>query len=110
MATDYPHDDDGEALKRVAADGNDMSKPMPIDFTVVVPDEDSARAVAGVAAAAGYDPDIDYDGEADEWIVEATKTMLATYENVVGAQAELGALTSPHGGEVDGWGTFGNND
>jgi len=110
MAPDYPDDDDGEALKRVAADGNDLSRPMPIDFTVVVPDEVPGRRVAAEAEAAGYVPEVYHDDEVDEWVVELTKDMIATYENVVGAQAELGALAAPYGGEVDGWGTFGNKE
>jgi regulator of RNase E activity RraB len=36
--------------------------------------------------------------------------MLATYTNVVRSQEELQALAEPYGGEVDGWGTFGNKD
>jgi hypothetical protein len=33
---DYPDDADGDALRRVAADGSDMSKPMEVDFMLSV--------------------------------------------------------------------------
>lgn len=37
----YPNDADGDALRRVAGAGSDMSKPMDIDFAVAAPDEDA---------------------------------------------------------------------
>jgi regulator of RNase E activity RraB len=106
----FPNDADGDALRRVAADGNDLTKPMTIDFTVVVPDEASATSVARAARSAGYETAIDLDEESDESICVCTKLMLATYDNVLRAQEELQELAAPYGGEVDGWGTFGNND
>jgi hypothetical protein len=33
---DYPNDADGDALRRIANDGSDMSQPMEVDFTVDV--------------------------------------------------------------------------
>ncbi len=87
-----------------------MSKPMDIDFAVAVPDEPSARRVAQVVAGHGYAPKPAYDDEDDAWTVYCTKWMLATYEGVVAAQAELDGLSKPFGGFSDGWGTFGNSD
>jgi hypothetical protein len=105
---EYPDDADGDALRNVAESGADMSRPMVIDFSVEVPDERSARRVAEVAAPAGFDPSLFHDDESDSWSVYCAKEMLATYETVVGAQADLNRLVQPHGGHCDGWGTFGN--
>jgi hypothetical protein len=105
--TDYPKDDDGDALRRVAADGADMSAPMDIDFFVAVPDEAAGRAVATSADARGYRTSVDRD-EDGAWTCYCTRSMLATYDGVVAAQKELGELARPHGGSPDGWGTFGN--
>jgi regulator of RNase E activity RraB len=106
----FPNDADGDALRRLAADGNDLSQPMAIDLTVVLPDGQSAQSLAQAAMAAGYDASIDRDEEFDEWTCTCTMQMLATYTNVVRSQEELQALAEPDGGEVDGWGTFGNKD
>lgn len=103
----YPNDADGDALRRVAHDGSDMSKPMDIDFAVAAPDETSARAIAKAAATRGYRTDVDRD-EAGPWSCYCTRRMIASYEAVVAAQAELDALSRPLGGYADGWGTFGN--
>jgi regulator of RNase E activity RraB len=105
---DYPDDDDGDALRKVAEAGADMTRPMVIEFSIDAADERSARNIAELVEARGFDPSIsDNDGGAS-WSVYCAKSMLATYEGVVAVQAELNALVAAHGGECDGWGTFGN--
>jgi hypothetical protein len=104
----YPDDADGDALRKVAEGGADMSRPMVIEFSVDVPDERAARRVAEVVAPAGFDPSLFHDDETDSWSVYCAKEMLATHENVIDVQSELNRLLQPHGGHCDGWGTFGN--
>jgi hypothetical protein len=58
---DYPHDADGDALRRLAADGSDMSKPMEIDFAVAVPNEAVGSAIAEQARARGYEVEVVLD-------------------------------------------------
>jgi hypothetical protein len=108
MSTSYPNDADGDALRNVEESGADMSRPMIIDFSVEVPDERTARRVAEIVAAHGFDPSISEDDDSDSWSVYCSKSMLATYEGVVAVQVELNELLSPHGGICDGWGSFGN--
>jgi hypothetical protein len=81
---------------------------MDIEFAIAVPNEASARAVAAAVELHGYQPSLDHDDEDDGWSVYCTKRMLATYEGVVAAQAELDKLSHPFGGYSDGWGSFGN--
>lgn len=85
-----------------------MSRPMVIEFSVDVPDERAARRVAEVVAPVGFYPSIFRHDETDSWSVYCAKEMLATYEAVVDVQSELNRLLQPHGGQCDGWGTFGN--
>ncbi len=106
---DYPNDADGEALRRIAADGSDMSEPMEIDVTVVVPDESSGRAIALLAAERGYTTSVDRDDDGS-WTCTCTRSMIATYDAVIAAQRELDELARPNGGRTDGWGTFGNGN
>lgn len=110
MALDYPNDADGDALKRVADGGSDMSKPMDIDFTVAVPSEAIGRQLAVVAERCGYRPRLDQDEEDGSWSVYCTRKMLASYQGIAAAQAELDELSRPLGGYSDGWGTFGNKE
>jgi hypothetical protein len=108
MKHDYPNDADGDALRRVAACGNDMSRPMDIDYFVVPPDPSSGRAIAEAASRAGYRTELVEDDEDGSLTCYCTKRMLATYEGVIQAQQELDELSGPLGGCTDGWGTFGN--
>ncbi len=85
-----------------------MAKPMEIDFTVDVPSAITGKAIPERAALLGYRTKVAHDAEEDAWACYCTKVMRATYDGVVGAQAELDAISAPFGGHCDGWGTFGN--
>ena len=104
----YPQDADGDALRKVAAHGADMSRPMIIDFSVDASNEEVATSVASLVTSRGYDPKIYHDDESGNWSVYCSRSMLATYEGVVAAQDELNALLQSLGAVCDGWGTFGN--
>jgi len=108
MSTTYPRDADGDALRRVVDSGADMSRPMVIDFSVKVPDEKTARHLAELVEARGFDPSISENDGSSSWSVHCSKSMLATYDGVVAVQAELNVLAAFHGGLCEGWGTFGN--
>ena|SRR5260370_13467950 len=109
MSETYPNDADGDALRRVASTGIDMSCPMDIDFFVTVPDREAGDAVAELATRTGYHTKLVHDEEDDAWDCYCTKTMLATYDCVVDAQLELDELSRPFGGHSDGWGTSGKS-
>ena len=109
MADDFPHDADGEALRRIAEDGSNLSKPMFINFQVVVPDEESAKGLASIAGKLGYHVSIYESPDCDlPWTCECSSRMLATYETVIAIQEELAEISVQFGGHPDGWGTFGN--
>jgi hypothetical protein len=110
----YPNDADGDALRTVAENGADMSRPMLVDFMVAVSSSAAAESIARAARPLGYDAkvvrDTDDDGnEEDTWTVYCSKTMLLDYDSVIAAQAELDRVSGPFGGYSDGWGTFGNS-
>jgi regulator of RNase E activity RraB len=109
MNETYPNDADGDALRRITADGSDMTKPMVIDFHVAAPDQAAAEAIAEAAGQRGYQTKV-YRHDDGAWTCECSKEMIATHEGVVSAQGELDVLSQPHGGDSDGWGTFGNAD
>ena len=108
MPHDYPNDADGDALRRLAADGADMDAPMEIDFFVAAPNELAAEEIADAAEQADFDTEIHQDDESGAWTVICTAEMLATYETILAAQKRLDQLAVPYEGFADGWGTFGN--
>jgi hypothetical protein len=104
----YPDDDDGDALRRVAEDGADMSRPMEIEFSIDVSDVERARLLAERIAALGYIPDIYVDDETGSVSIYCAKTMIATHDGVVAAQSELNEVCVPFAAVCDGWITAGN--
>lgn len=118
MAQEYPDDLDGEVLRMIADDGNDMTQPMDVEFHVAVATEADAEKIAEAAEKLGYESIVDFDdGSEDEetedeitepWTCTCRKTMLLEYDAIMAAQAELDEIARPLGGYADGWGTFGN--
>jgi hypothetical protein len=104
---DFPDDADGDALRRVA-ERSDMSKPMDIDFAVVVPSKTSGEEVQRLAAQRGFRPTLYFDETDQRWTCYCAKRMVATYEAILAAQKELDELNAAFGGCSDGWGTSGN--
>ena len=105
----FPDDDDGDALRRVASNGADMSRPMSIDFFVAVPDREAGEAIVRVAMSSGYRAELVHDAEDDAWDCYCSKVMLPTYDGVVQTQREVDELGRPFGGQCDGLGTPGNS-
>jgi hypothetical protein len=105
---DFPHDSDGDGLRGVEDAGADMTRPMIVDFTVATPNERSARNIAELVEAQGFDPSISDDEDGGSWSVYCSISMLLTYDGVVAVQAQLNKLLESHGGHCDGWATFGN--
>ena len=108
MEVPYPDDAIGDALRDLAAAGNDMSAEMSIDFNVVVPVEKLASKFARTAEATGYRVGVWKRQGGDDWDVICSKRMIATHENVAAAQRELVEMCGPFLGFYDGWATFGN--
>lgn len=117
MKTEMPSDADGNVLRGLETSGNDLSKPMVVDFQIAASDEETAKRVAEAAGNLGYqtsiyfdDEEADLEDDEDLWTCECSKTMVATYDAIMAAQAELDAIARPLGAYCDGWGTFGNAD
>ena len=108
MQDNLPNDSDGDALRRLVADGSDLSQPMEIDFAVLVPDRDIGMAFAGVAAKEGFRTDICFDDESRRWTCYCTRTMVPSYDAMIAVQNTLEDLGRPYAAKPDGWGSFGN--
>jgi Regulator of ribonuclease activity B len=61
MSDIFPADSDGDALRRVAGSGADMSRPMVIEFSLDVPDQPAAHPVAELVAPLGFDANVSFD-------------------------------------------------
>ena len=106
---DYPDDSDGDALRRAASLGSDMSKPMLIDFAIDVPSEAVADLCMARLAERDFHSDKSCNDKGGRWTVTVAVTMTPDYDEIVDFQRALDEDLGQFGARSDGWGTFGNN-
>lgn len=108
---DLPHDETGDALRRLLASGADFSLPHAIDFRFALPDEAAGAEFAHEAATRGYKTSLAQRDEAADdgpptWICTCTVSMLPAHADIEERESDLEALAAPLGGWCDGWGAF----
>ena len=102
----FPNDDDGEVLYRLAVEGEDLSCKRDIEFYCYAKDENTAEAIAADLESYGYRSSIyvGRGGEPEESVSVYSKiTMLPTYDLIVLEQKRLNLILKPYGAECDGW-------
>lgn len=108
LLPDYPDDADGDALRSIAANGSDMTRPMIITFAIDAGSEAAAEACRTAFEQAGFEASTDQDEESRRWAVYCPVAMVPEYAGIIRTQKILGELAAEHGGTSDGWATFGN--
>jgi hypothetical protein len=104
----FPDDENGAVLRRMQESGDDLTKPRHIDFTVVFPTEDAARAFLDALRGKGYVGKYKRSNVVPElpWDVALERFMLPTHEGISAFEDELGEVAKIYGGRNDGWGCF----
>jgi len=102
----HPNDDNGDALRRLEADGDDLSRPRDIDFTVVFPDEMSAEEFARQIRGDGYKATVELKKvvKTHPWDVVVVKNMIPTHSDITSFEQELQGIADRLDGRNDGWG------
>jgi hypothetical protein len=99
-----PDDENGEVLRRMFDDGDDLSAPREIDFHLVFGEEAQARGFAEQAVTL---PDLLVSvPEADEegvWMVTASRHMPATHAGLTALEQQLAVIAQAFEGYPDGW-------
>lgn len=108
MVDQLPHDSDGDALRRLISNGSDISKPMEIDFAVLVPDRDSGLAFGAIVELLGFRIDVKRGAATNRWTCYCSRTMVPSYDAMISTQETLEEFGRPFGAKPDGWGSFGN--
>jgi hypothetical protein len=111
-ALDFPDDDNGDALRRLQAAGDDLSRSRNIEFTVVFPTQVSAERFAEHFRVLGYATSIDPTETVPDnpWDVVVVKHMEASHAEIGGFEDLLESVAHPLGGRNDGWGCFSEAD
>jgi|SRR5215469_12304055 len=104
----HPNDDTGDALRRLEADGDDLTRARNIDFSVVFPTEFAAERFADYFRERGYQVDVRYS-EVEEglpWDVTVVNNMVPSHKGITNFENELQEVADSLGGQNDGWGCF----
>lgn len=110
MARTLPDDDIGDALRLLEENGSDLSRPLEMDFFAAVPSQAAGDAVAAHFSELNFATSVEQDEESQEWTCYCTKTLVPDYTAVAEIEAQVDAIARAHGGQCDGFGSYGNCD
>ena len=104
----FPDDDNGDTLWRMAEQGDDLSISREVDFSVIFPTEESALKFAVHLLRNEQKVSFaQYEGSTSlPWQVQAHAMMLPTHKNISAFEALLERDSAPLGGRNDGWGCY----
>jgi Regulator of ribonuclease activity B len=102
----FPEDDNGDVLRRMAAQGKDLTKPRNIDFIVVFAHASSAEQFAGHFRELGYVVSVRETATEENfpWDVIVVKHMVPTHEGSTDFENLLQSVADRWDGRKDGWG------
>ena len=103
-------EDTQDALLRLAQQGSDLSRPMLIDFFVVVPSYAAGQRFADEIRAQDFATSLERDDEDQTWTCYCSTTLVPEYSAITDVEKKLGEIAKKHGGHLDGFGSFGNAD
>ena len=106
LRSNFPNDDDGEVLYRLAEKGIDLNRKRKIEFTCYAPSREVAQEIVDDLVSYGYASSVFVDdqvGKARAVSVYAAITMLPSYDLIVNEQRRLNFILSQYGTNCDGW-------
>jgi hypothetical protein len=103
----FPEDDNGEVLWRFRTQGDALTEPREIDFTVILPSEEAAIEFAVACLRSEfkvemYETDEKQDDGLD-WEVIVYTTAVPTHADITMLEEALGKQAAPLGGRASGW-------
>src|SRR5215831_17730817 len=101
----YPNDVNGDALRRIEAQGDDLTKPRNIDFTVAFADANSAEQFAQHFRTLGHKVSVEV-AEVQDFPQEVVvvEHMVPSYDEITSFENLLQSVADDWGGHNDGWG------
>ncbi len=106
--SDFPDDENGNVLRQMQKNGDDLTKSRNVDFTVVLPNQQAAEKLADHFKKLNYKVEIENSGTVSDlpWDVRVVKNMIPTHTDITNFEQELANFAAPLGGRNDGWGSF----
>ncbi len=98
-------DTNGELLRLMQEQGDDLSAPRDIDFYVIFESRAQADAFALAASTAlGLPAQVTPYEKTDKWQTALTRHMPPEHALLNSLEQQISGLARQHGGEADGWG------
>ena len=107
--TQFPLDDNGDVLWRMASHGDNLDVPRDIDFSVVFPTEQHAEAFREFMESRGFVAGLRQFSSQPEgliWDVTVTHPMVPAHRTISTFELMLEEEAAAGGGVNDGWGSF----
>ncbi|WP_180021358.1 ribonuclease E inhibitor RraB [Acinetobacter sp. YH16044] len=102
----FPDDDNGNVLWQMQQDGDDLSVPHEIEYSIAFSNEAQAEQCALYLLKEEQKISLFQDEESDreEWIITVYVYMEPDYEDIVDLEQWFIKIAEQHSGEYDGWG------
>ncbi len=102
----FPLDENGDVLRRMVENGDNLTLSRDIDFVVVLPDNGAASQFAAAICGLGFKATVSYAGTVPSlpWEVTVVRHMLPTHEGITQFEQSLAREAAAVGGRNDGWG------
>jgi hypothetical protein len=108
QTADELNEENRDVILRMAASGDDLSKPRDIDFSVVFADRSAAEQFVAFFGQRGCRTKLKRSDVAPglPWDVTVVKHMVPACEAITEFELLLQSKATPLGGRGDGWGCF----
>lgn len=99
-----PEEANADVLRRMAADGDDLTMARHIDFHHLFASEEDAVAFQEANRNEGYQADHDFWAEQNAWLTAVHIRMVPTFEEIMAMELALNEIARSFNGKPDGWG------
>jgi hypothetical protein len=103
----FPEDDNGEVLWQLRCEGDALTEPRELDFTVILPSEEAATEFAALCLRSGFKVEMEESEEHHEdgldWNVTVYTCAVPTHADITALEQSLGEHAAPLGGRTSGW-------
>lgn len=100
----FPNDENGDMLRRMQEDGDDLSQPRMMDFCFAFPQRKQALAFTELVDDRDLKVCISYYEERETWQAIVQRHMIPTHQDITALEKRLADEAESVGGESDGWG------
>ena len=102
----YPDDDNGNVLWQMHTDGDVLTEPHEIEYSIAFKSEEQADQCALYLLKEEQKISLFEvtEGESSEWIITIYVYMEPEHSDIVDLEEWFTKIAEQHGGEYDGWG------